>query len=74
MKKVIPFFAACFIACLLYAGVAGCHKKKGDDGFDCKFCRAFNGDFQQKDSANVCSESEESSFRSRNTGRQIQCN
>ena len=73
MKKVIPFVAVCMMAGLLYTAAAGCHKKKSEDG-ECKFCKAFGLDANVVDSANVCSESAENAFRSKNAGRQIKCN
>ena len=73
MKKAIPFLAACLMAGVLYTAVAGCHKKKNDDG-ECKSCKAFGLDANLVDSATVCSESAESAFRSKNAGRTIKCN
>jgi hypothetical protein len=72
MKKATPFLIACFIAGILYVGIAGCHKKKSDDN-ECKTCKAFGVDNNQLEEKTVCSDSEEGAFRTKYEGRRVEC-
>ena len=73
MKKTVkPFMLFAFIifAITLVHG-SGCSKK--NDNEDCRTCKAFGIDGIE-DEAEVCSESQESAFRSKNAGKEISCN
>lgn len=47
--------------------------KKSKDDYECRTCKAFSID-NVEDEEEVCSESEESAFRSKNAGFEISCN
>jgi len=63
-------FAFVVFAVTLLHGV-GCSKKSDDS--DCRTCKAFGVD-NVVDEEVVCSEAEESAFRSKNSGFEISCN
>jgi hypothetical protein len=72
-KSVRPFMLFAFlIFTITLVHSSGC-SKKGDDNGDCRTCKAFGVDGGQ-DEAKVCSEAEESAFRSKNAGKEISCN
>lgn len=74
MKKTVkPFMLFAFIIfAITLVHSPGC-SKKGDDDAECRTCKAFGIDGIE-DEAEVCSEAQESAFRSKNAGKEISCN
>ena len=70
MKKVLPLFMLAGVAGLLFSTC----KKNNNEETQCKVCEARGGDGQLIKEETVCSESEESIFRSKYDGSVIKCN
>jgi hypothetical protein len=71
MKKTRIVLSALVLAIVIAHSAASC-KKKTEEAYECKTCKAFGLD-GPVDEEEVCSEAAEAAFRSANPGRQITC-